>query len=451
MNTRITSRLILAALLLGALLLCAGAVLAEELPAPDPARKVDRIEMHQLPDKTVYLVGEPFETAGGIIRITYKDGDVAYIALDDSAVSVKAPTMNTVNTKNVQVRYEGAKLTFKVEVVAGMCSLTFDQNYEGAPAPQVVEATKGSRAEAPAAPVREGYAFLGWYADPDFVRAFDFTAPVQTDASVYALWLKEGAESVTVTFDYGYYGVLLNQYSYPLEKGTAVREPSAVPERLGYTFVRWLSRDGEAFDFSQTLQEDTVITAEWACNVTTPETWVFEAEDTDLRGKIGPSYSGSAQEESMIIYNPEIGASGDRVVGYLYAQGITLEFWIASDRDVEDAQLAVRVSGEYTTMSYDGNDFQVLVNGAAKLYPKVTVPIEKQSDVAPCEDLILLEGVALKQGENLIQLKTNNTNAVPGTTFSSNAPMVDCLKITASAVLIWDENHGEPALTNYKK
>jgi len=52
--------------------------------------------------------------------------------------------------------------------------------------------------------------------------------------------------------------------------------------------------------------------------------------------KSNPSYSGSAQEESMIIYNESVGASGNRMVGYLYASGISLEFYIASDMDVDD-------------------------------------------------------------------------------------------------------------------
>ena len=44
---------------------------------------------------------------------------------------------------------------------------------------------------------------------------------------------------------------------------------------------------------------------------------------------------------------------------------------------------------------------------------------------------------------------TNNTNEVDGTTFKAYAPIVDCVKVTTEAVLIWDENHNEPATGNY--
>lgn len=439
---------LLCLLLTTALALCAT---AEELPGPDPDKKVDSIEVYRLPDKTVFVVGDDFTAEGGILKINYKDGTAAYIAMTDPAVTIKAPTMNTVNTKNVQVKYGGAKLVFKVEVAAGMCQVVFDPAYDGAPAGEPVQVSKGSKTPEPEAPVRAGWDFVGWYADPDYTRLYDFDVPVTRDATAYALWRRQGADYVTVTFDYDYYGVLLSSYEYPVEKGASVPRPQAAPQRVGYVFREWVDENGAAFDFARPIADDTVIRAAWDKAVSGKQTWVFEAEDTDLTGKIGPSFSGSAQEESMIVYNDAISASGNRVVGYLYDSGITLEFWIASDMDVEDAQIALSITGEYVTMSYDGNDFQVLVNGSAKNYPRVTIEIASQSEVVPCQDRIVLEGVALKKGENLIQLKTSNTSAIAGTTFRANAPMVDCLKITTNAVLIWDENHGEPALGNYKK
>lgn len=152
----------------------------------------------------------------------------------------------------------------------------------------------------------------------------------------------------------------------------------------------------------------------------------------------------------MIIYNESVGASGNRMVGYLYASGISLEFYIASDMDVDDATIDVSITGEFVTMSYDGNDYQVIVNGEAKSYPRVTIEAT-QSSMPQCADLISIKGVHLNKGANLIQLMTNNTNEVDGTTFKAYAPIVDCVKVTTEAVLIWDENHNEPATGNYQK
>lgn len=423
------------------------AAFAEGLPGPDTSKKVKDLEVYQLPDKTVYLVGEEFSAEGGIIKINYKDGSEGYIAMTDPAVTLKAPTMNTVNTKNVQLKYEGGKLTFKVEVVAGMCNVTFLAESCDA---QVQEVSKGGCAVEPAVPVREGYTFVGWYANEDYTHLYDFSAKVLGDMNVYALFTRDGAELVNVTFDYDYYGVKLNAYTYPVEKGACVAKPVNEPVRTGYAFDKWLAADGSDYDFSAPVTGDTTIKAQWTKTVSGAQTWVFEAEDTVLTGKIGPSFSGSAQEESMIIFNDTVGASNDRMVGYLYEKGISLEFYVAADTDVDDVELIVSICGEYTTMTYDGNDYQVIVNGEPKNYARVTIEADSQG-ITACGDLIKISGVSLKQGANLIQLMTNNTNSVAGTTFKAYAPIVDCVKLTTSAVVIWDENQGEPAVSNYKK
>ena len=118
--------------------------------------------------------------------------------------------------------------------------------------------------------------------------------------------------------------------------------------------------------------------------------------------------------------------------------------------DVDDATIDESITGEFVTMSYDCNDYQVIVNGEAKSYPRVTSEAT-QSSMPQCADLISIKGVHLNKGANLIQLMTNNTNEVDGTTFKAYAPIVDCVKVTTEAVLIWDENHNEPATGNYQK
>ena len=153
----------------------------------------------------------------------------------------------------------------------------------------------------------------------------------------------------------------------------------------------------------------------------------------------------------MIIFNDGVGASNDRMVGYLYESGISLEFPIACDEDVDNATVTVRISGEYTTMSYDGNEYEVLVNGEAKSYPTVTIEGDPAAGLVACNDLIQIRGVSLKKGANLIQLLTNNKKSVDGTTFKAHAPVVDCIKITTDAVVIWDENYNVPMVSNYAK
>lgn len=447
------------------LLACLGACSSDESPtqsAGQPSASVSdiggaaggeiaSIEVAQLPGKTTYVIGDAFSAEGGVLKVNYSDGTSSEVAMTDPSVTLSSPMMNTANTKNVTASYEGQKVVFKIEVVGAMCSLTFDQNYDGAPAAESVQVSQGEPAQEPAVPARDGYTFVAWYADADYTHAFDFSAPVNKDTTVYALWTRDGAAYVDVTFDYDYYGVKLNQYSYPVESGAPVARPQVDPVRTGYTFEKWVDESGNDYDFTQSVTDPTTIKAVWTKAVSGTQTYVFEAEDTDLTGKIGPSYSGTAQEESMIIFNDSIGASNDRMVGYLYENGNSLEFYIASDSDVNDATVAVSITGEYITMSYDSNDFQVLVNNIPQTYSRVTIDISSQEGFVQCEDRIVINNVSLNKGANLIQLKTSNTNAIDGTTFKANAPIVDCVKVTTSAVLIWDENYGLPAVKNYQR
>ena len=58
----------------------------------------------------------------------------------------------------------------------------------GAAAPDPVEVKAGTLVERPADPLREGWAFAGWYSDPVLTAAYDFTAPVTGDITLYARW-----------------------------------------------------------------------------------------------------------------------------------------------------------------------------------------------------------------------------------------------------------------------
>ena len=411
----------------------------------DENKTVKTVEVASLPNVIDYVVGDTFSPEGGTILVTYTDGSTQVFSMTDDAVTVSNPTMRSPNTKNVTVSYKKKKASFKINVAGAKCSVKFDLNYDGAPEAAVVSVSKDSVAERPENPVREGYTFVDWYANPDFTYPYDFAAKITEDTSIYALWVKDGAENVNVTFDYDFYGVKLCSYVVPVERGTTVRKPSADPVRTGYTFAKWVDGEGKDFDFDQPVTADTTIKAAWTKTTSGNNTYVFEAEDTDLTGKIGPSYSGTAQETSMILYNNEIGASGDRLVGYLYEKGLGLEFHIASDIDVSNATLIVRTTGEYTTMSYDSDEYQVIVNDVPLSYTRVTVEVGGMYEVPACEDRIVIQNVSLKKGANLIRLLTNNSNAIAGTTFKANAPMVDCIKIESEAVLTWDENYGLPA------
>lgn len=84
--------------------------------------------------------------------------------------------------------------------------VTFDYNYETfdeaatSPAAQVVEVVKGEKVAKPAEdPKWNGWTFVQWCTTQAAVTAFDFTAPILADTTIYAGWREEGAAFDTWT------------------------------------------------------------------------------------------------------------------------------------------------------------------------------------------------------------------------------------------------------------
>lgn len=70
-------------------------------------------------------------------------------------------------------------------------TVTFDDMVDGT-ANKEVKVLKGSKVSKPEDPVREGYAFAGWYADEALTEAYDFGSPVNEDTVLYAKWTEDG-------------------------------------------------------------------------------------------------------------------------------------------------------------------------------------------------------------------------------------------------------------------
>lgn len=151
----------------------------------------------------------------------------------------------------------------------------------------------------------------------------------------------------------------------------------------------------------------------------------------------------------MIYTSSDFGASNDRFVGYMYTMGISLEFQIISDMAVDDATLVLRLSAEFQDITIDPSSFSISVNYEAVDYEPISftnVP-EGMDGVLRClpfEDYTVATGVSLVEGFNIVTLTVMNQTPMPGTTFESQGPLVDCIKITTEAVLSWDASLGLP-------
>lgn len=138
-------------------------------------------------------------------------------------------------------------------------TVTFDYNYEGAPAAYVVEIVPDSAAEPPESPTRKNYEFTKWYKDKECNQLADFEYAITEDTTFYAGWKKIAA---TVYFDLAYEGGTILQEDVTL--GGKASQPEE-PERDGYLFEGWyLDETGtKIFDFDTTINEDITVYAKW--------------------------------------------------------------------------------------------------------------------------------------------------------------------------------------------
>ena len=93
----------------------------------------------------------------------------------------------------------------------------------------------------PQHPIKEGYAFVGWFTDELFLNPWLFsTDRVTSDLTLYAKWEEEISvvDVYTVTFD-SQGGTLVASYTN-VAQGSFILEPDA-PTKDGYLFVGWYS------------------------------------------------------------------------------------------------------------------------------------------------------------------------------------------------------------------
>lgn len=142
----------------------------------------------------------------------------------------------------------------------------------------------------PAAPTREGYTFAGWYWVSDLSvlteeqkeqNKVDFTQPVtKPHATMYAQWVKNQDEiNVLYVANGGQFADGNDTMQGVTDSDGMMRQP-AEPTRDGYTFDGWYwhadysdytdeQKAADKVDFSQPVQSDVNIYAQWTKNADT--------------------------------------------------------------------------------------------------------------------------------------------------------------------------------------
>ncbi len=133
------------------------------------------------------------------------------------------------------------------------CTVTFVSNGGSEVATQSV--AYGSTAAVPPYPTWESHTFCGWYTDPSCTTSYLFRMPVTQNLTLYALW---EADEYTVTF---YVGDEVF-HTQAVTWGNAVQAPET-PQRDGFTFLGWYTKDGAPYTFGEALYADLALHAEW--------------------------------------------------------------------------------------------------------------------------------------------------------------------------------------------
>lgn len=400
---------------------------------------VTKITVTKAPVKTVYNIGEQFSAEGGELTVSYNDGTERVLSLTDEALEVSKVDTSRAGSKAVRIIYSMRRTQFSVEVKPFVVNFVLG---EGKGTIDPIEIKKvGTISNMPANPTVAGFDFGGWYTDDAFTAEFDAKANITGDTTLYAYWLSTAATYYNVRFDYNYGFGSPTARRQRVEDGKTVNKP-ADPVRRGYSFDGWFTTaDGsEQYDFTNPVTADIRVYAHWTLTTTTTEEYVFEAEDIDLDDMAGVGYSSNQSGAGMImdILDNSYGVSNQRALGYLYVSGITVDFYFVSNKEVNDAKIVARLGAEYKDHHLTPDMFTITLNGKELDYGQIDITEVPNAALGTFKDYEIAVNASLLAGANVLTMKVNNSVKLIGGATSATAPIVDCVKITTSAVLWWN-------------
>ena len=331
-------------------------------------------------------------------------------------------------------------------------TVNFETNGGSAVDSQQVE--EGGYAVQPEDPEKADYIFDGWYKEAELETDFIFeNEAITSDTTIYAGWLSASdTDTSTATFYWNYEGAPDNGVYETKEFATGgkLRKP-ADPSRDGYSFGGWYmdAECSEAFVNNSEYTGDQSIYAKWL------KTYTFEAEDTQLTGfepnedysvntqgdKIG--YGSSSNFSGVGLIGNDSAASGGKAVHGIYYEGAYLDFEITSDKAETGISLSIVIAAEFREVTLTQTTFQILVNDTPISYKSGDIVIDGSdygdgywdSGSPHAYTEVIINNIDLNEGENLIRLYVNNSQAAAQGTVHAMAPIVDCIKLRSSAQL----------------
>ena len=194
---------------------------------------------------------------------------------------------NAEGMDNVTATYEGnvISLTYKDASMRLLKKLNYTVSFNVDGGSEVASQTvlNGKSATKPADPAREGFVFVGWYADAEFKTAYAFgSAPITADTTIYARWIAESVtgKEFTVKLDANYEGAPELE-SVATMGGKLFDLPTLTRE--GFTFGGWwLSADSDGNKLAYKYEDNTVLNA----NTTLFALWVENTSGSKLAAPI---------------------------------------------------------------------------------------------------------------------------------------------------------------------
>ncbi|MGE7694313.1 InlB B-repeat-containing protein [Lysinibacillus sp. NPDC094177] len=167
------------------------------------------------------------------------------------------------NTFNTLYDYENTTIIKNTTIFAKWTPNEYKVSFDSKGGSSVAEQNVkyNETAKLPTPPTKEGYTFVGWYADPSDNTAYDFERIIKSNVTLYAKWVEK---EYNVTFDVND-GSTIN--SEKVKYGNKVTKPTN-PTKAGYKFAGWYT-DREfqnLFDFNSNINADTTLYAKWIPN-----------------------------------------------------------------------------------------------------------------------------------------------------------------------------------------
>lgn len=259
---------------------------------------------------------------GTAYTVFYPDDALNYSKL--STANIKIPSDWEVSIMEMTLQDDGGiRLRFGP---LNPVTVSFETDNGSTVSSQVI--TSGTTVSSPETPVKEGYDFAGWYADPELTTSFDFDAMIKDDVTVYAKWTeKTSGETHTddppgepSTGTSGGYSPSHYAISYNLNGGVLDGKTGFVtiyveygktiilpkPTRAGYTFDYWEGSRHEAGE-GYKVEGDHVFTAQWKSDTAAvvPGTGIGQG-DTGVTGASAAGtvhkMPGSGDDNHIMLY-----------------------------------------------------------------------------------------------------------------------------------------------------